>query len=54
VAFTHSSYPFLFQYSYGMPVYMPEYMKMPLTLVIIGEELDQEILYSQLKKLEQS
>jgi G3E family GTPase len=54
VAFTHSSYPFLFQYSYGMPVYMPEYMKMPLTLVIIGEELDQERLYSQLKKLEQS
>jgi G3E family GTPase len=31
---------YLFQYSYGMPSYEKEYMKMPLRLVFIGENLE--------------
>jgi G3E family GTPase len=52
VQFTHSTYPYLFQYSYGMPVYMQEYMNMPLNLVIIGEQVDWGELEQQLSQLE--
>ncbi|MDM5306909.1 CobW family GTP-binding protein [Peribacillus frigoritolerans] len=52
ISFTHSQYPHLFQYSYGMPMYMNEMMKMPLNIVMIGEKLDKEMLIGQLKALE--
>ncbi|MFS0764523.1 CobW family GTP-binding protein [Peribacillus phoenicis] len=52
ISFTHSQYPHLFQYSYGMPMYMNEMMKMPLNIVIIGEKLDKEMLIGQLQALE--
>ncbi|MDQ7864388.1 GTP-binding protein [Peribacillus frigoritolerans] len=39
ISFTHSQYPHLFQYSYGMPMYMNEMMKMPLNIVMIGEKV---------------
>ena len=31
--------PMLFQYAYGMVQWMPEYIKMPAKLVIIGENI---------------
>lgn len=52
LSFTHSQHPYLFQYSYGMPMYMNEMIKMPLNIVIIGENLDQQLLMTQLKDLE--
>ena len=52
LSFTHSQHPYLFQYSYGMPMYMNEMIKMPLNIVIIGENLDQQLLMTQLKELE--
>ncbi|WP_243712872.1 CobW family GTP-binding protein [Macrococcus carouselicus] len=42
----------LFQYSYGIPQYEPEDMKLPLKLVIIGEQLDKNRLLDQLDLLE--
>jgi G3E family GTPase len=44
---------YLFQYSYGLPNYEKELMKMPLRLVFIGENLDIESLTKGLKQLEQ-
>lgn len=32
--------PFLFQYAYGTVQWIPEYMKMPPQIVIIGEQID--------------
>lgn len=52
VLFDHSQYPDLFQYSYGMPLYMKEYMKMPLNLVFIGQVSDWSAIENQLNKLE--
>ncbi len=52
LSFTHSQYPYLFQYAYGMPMYMNEMMKMPLNIVIIGEDLNRQLLINQLKELE--
>ena len=52
VRFTHSQYPYLFQYSYGTPVMLQELMNMPLNLVIIGKELDKELIREQLQQLE--
>ncbi|WNF21372.1 GTP-binding protein [Mesobacillus jeotgali] len=52
VLFDHSQYPDLFQYSYGMPLYMKEYMKMPLNLVFIGQVTDWSLLGQQLTDLE--
>ncbi len=52
IQFTNSLYPELFQYSYGMPIFLPENMKMPLNLVFIGENIDWHNLKSQLKALE--
>ncbi len=53
VKFSEHSYPYLFQYSYGMPLYMKEYMNMPLNLVFIGEQVDWNLIKEQLKKLEE-
>jgi G3E family GTPase len=44
---------YLFQYSYGLPNYEKELMKMPLRLVFIGENLDTESLEKGLKQIEQ-
>lgn len=52
IGFTHSSYPFLFQYSYGTPVVIQELIKMPLNIVIIGENLQEEEIIQQLERLE--
>ncbi|MFC7373179.1 CobW family GTP-binding protein [Fictibacillus iocasae] len=41
----------LMHYSYGLPQYEPEFMKKPLRIVIIGEELDKDELSSQLNRL---
>jgi G3E family GTPase len=51
----HSSqYPFLFQFSYGMPLYMQENINMPLNMVFIGENLDWAEIEQRLKILEAS
>lgn len=40
--------PFLFQYAYGMVQWLPEYMKMPPQIVIIGEQVDKlEVIGSE-------
>jgi G3E family GTPase len=52
LSFTHSQYPYLFQYSYGMPMFMNEMIKMPLNIVIIGESLNKQQLVTELKELE--
>jgi G3E family GTPase len=43
---------YLFQYSYGLPTYEKELMKMPLRLVFIGEDLDIKQLSTGLEKIE--
>lgn len=50
--FDQSQYPTLFQFSYGMPLYMQEYMNMPLNLVLIGENIDWNIIEGKLAALE--
>ncbi|WP_175638818.1 CobW family GTP-binding protein [Metabacillus schmidteae] len=52
IRFSHSKESFLFQYSYGMPLYMKEPMNRKQTLVFIGENLDHSMLQKQLKELE--
>ncbi|MDQ0227005.1 CobW family GTP-binding protein [Metabacillus niabensis] len=52
ITFTHSELPFLFQYSYGMPLYMKEQLKRKNTLVFIGENLNHQQLVADLKALE--
>lgn len=52
--FTHSDEVYMFQYSYGMPIYMKELMKLPSTLVFIGENLDHQKLQQELQQLEAS
>lgn len=52
IQFSHSQYPDLFQYSYGMPLYMKEFMKMPLNLVFIGQVTDWSTIKTQLQELE--
>ncbi|WP_335871680.1 CobW family GTP-binding protein [Bacillus sp. 2205SS5-2] len=54
IPFTGFQYPYSFQYSYGMPMFLPEDMNMPKNLVIIGEQLKVDELKNQLKKLEQT
>ncbi|WP_110111911.1 GTP-binding protein [Bacillus sp. CGMCC 1.16541] len=50
--FTHSQETYLFQYSYGMPLYMKELMKFPNVLVFIGENLNHTEMKEQLQQLE--
>ncbi len=45
-------HPTLFQYSYGMPLYMPGDMNYPTNFVVIGEGMDRERIISSLKSLE--
>ncbi|MEH7083541.1 GTP-binding protein [Neobacillus drentensis] len=52
VKFDFSKLPFLFQFSYGMPLYMKEDMNMPLNLVFIGENMDWNGIKMQLENLE--
>lgn len=52
IKFDHSDYPFLFQFSYGMPIYMKEYMNLPLNMVFIGENVDWNGISQQLSLLE--
>ncbi|PGY14304.1 GTP-binding protein [Bacillus sp. AFS031507] len=52
VKFDHSDLPFLFQFSYGMPIYLKEDMNMRLNLVFIGEGINWNGVETQLKNLE--
>lgn len=54
VKFGQSDYPFMFQFSYGMPLYMKEFMDFPLNLVFIGEKMNWGNVAQQLSALEQS
>ncbi len=53
VKFPSYNYSILFQFSYGMPLYMKENMNYPLNLVFIGENIDWSEVEARLKKLEQ-
>ncbi|KPL57598.1 CobW family GTP-binding protein [Rossellomorea vietnamensis] len=46
------NYPTLFQYSYGMPLFMPGDMKYPTNFVIIGENLHKEEIVQSLQKID--
>ncbi|WP_100331334.1 CobW family GTP-binding protein [Bacillus xiapuensis] len=50
---TTAKYPLLFQYSYGMPLWMAQEIQMPRNLVIIGENLNKDSMQAELKSLEQ-
>jgi G3E family GTPase len=52
IKFREGDYPYLFQYSYGMPIYMKEEMNYPLNLVFIGEKIDWKEVEESLKELE--
>lgn len=52
IQFTDSQYPDLFQYSYGMPLFMKEFMNMPLNLVFIGQGIEWGEIKHQLAALE--
>jgi G3E family GTPase len=52
VKFDYSELPYLFQFSYGMPLYMKEDMNMPLNLVFIGENINWDEIETQLENLE--
>ncbi|MGF6948784.1 G3E family GTPase [Neobacillus sp. B4I6] len=52
VKFDHSDLPFLFQFSYGMPIYLKEDMNMRLNLVFIGEGINWNGIETQLENLE--
>ncbi|MFT4412314.1 CobW family GTP-binding protein [Fredinandcohnia humi] len=51
--FTHSTHTYLFQYSYGTPIYMKELMNYPATLVFIGEKLDPKWMRAEMEKIEE-
>ncbi|WP_312098143.1 GTP-binding protein [Niallia sp.] len=51
VQFHRTTYPDLFQYSYGMPLFMKEEMKMPLNMVFIGEDIDWKKIEDTLNQL---
>lgn len=52
IKFDQSQKPFLFQYSYGMPIYLKEEMNLPLNLVFIGENIIWQEVEAQLRNLE--
>lgn len=52
VKFHSAAHPTLFQYSYGMPYYMKEYVDMPLNMVFIGEKMNWKQVKSGLLQLE--
>ncbi|MBN8190619.1 GTP-binding protein [Bacillus sp. NTK074B] len=45
-------YPTLFQYSYGMPLFMPGEMKYPTNFVIIGENIHKEEIIQSLQEID--
>lgn len=51
VQFHQAKHPDLFQYSYGMPLFMREDMKMPLNMVFIGENVDWKKIGAALEQL---
>lgn len=51
--FTHSNHTYLFQYSYGTPIYMKELMNYKSTLVFIGEKMDPNWMKVEMEKLEE-
>lgn len=53
VKFDNSQKPYLFQYSYGMPIYFKEEMNLPLNLVFIGENINWQEIEERLNNLEQ-
>ncbi|MEH7075397.1 CobW family GTP-binding protein [Neobacillus drentensis] len=53
IRFDYSDLPYLFQFSYGMPLYMKEDMNMPLNLVFIGENENWDEIEAQLESLEE-
>ncbi|WP_121612151.1 CobW family GTP-binding protein [Mesobacillus foraminis] len=52
IQFSDSQYPDLFQYSYGTPLFMMEYIKLPLTIVFIGQDIDWKEIQLKLEALE--
>lgn len=52
IKFRSSKYPILFQFSYGMPLYLKENMNLPLNLVFIGENINWMLIEEQLRLLE--
>jgi G3E family GTPase len=52
IKFREGDYPYLFQYSYGMPIYLKKEMNYPLNLVFIGEKMDWKEVEETLKELE--
>ncbi|MFD2445691.1 CobW family GTP-binding protein [Bacillus sp. CGMCC 1.16607] len=52
IKFSEGDYPYLFQYSYGMPIYMKEDMNYPLNLVFIGEKMNWTEIENKLNELE--
>ncbi|MFE7062280.1 CobW family GTP-binding protein [Sutcliffiella sp. NPDC057660] len=54
LSFHHAASIYLFQYSYGTPLYLKEPVKVPLNFVMIGENLDVDSLKAQLMQLEQT
>jgi G3E family GTPase len=54
IPFSGRRFPYMFQYSYGMPLLFPEDMNLPKILVIIGEELQKEKLKKELQNLEKT
>ncbi|MFC4320517.1 CobW family GTP-binding protein [Litchfieldia salsa] len=50
--FTHSQNTYLFQYSYGMPIYMKELMDYPMNVVFIGEDISRDWLKNEMNRLE--
>jgi G3E family GTPase len=52
IKFREGEYPYLFQYSYGMPIYMKEDMNYPLNLVFIAEKMNWKEIEKELNQLE--
>jgi G3E family GTPase len=52
VKFGSTEKPYLFQFSYGMPLYLKEEMNLPLNLVFIGEGMNWTEIETQLLQLE--
>jgi G3E family GTPase len=52
IKFDQAQYPVMFQFSYGMPIYLKEYMNFPLNLVFIGEDVNWADVSKQLAVLE--
>lgn len=54
IPFSDEKYPMLFQYSFGMPIYLNEDIRMPKNLVIIGEGLSKQKVLRELHEMEKN